>query len=497
MQKHVHILVLAAALAAATLLPGHAAAQLNDSGQTQCSDSVGAVVDCADDIGAQPGQDARFGRDAHAAAGSLTKVCGGAAGFDFCALEAGGAVVAQGDPSCIFDQRTGLIWSAETLTARAWADAAAAAAGYIHCGIDAGWRLPTRRELLSIVHHGASAPAIDSDAFVDTASAAYWSADAYALDPAQAWAVDFDDGDTLHAAQGESHLARLVVSSANQPPRITLGANIVVTREDRPVPLSFPGWATGISPGPPREAGQHLNATLRLLPVTDQKALEFDVPPSLDPETGTLSFTIKHTIYPDSNPNDPNPDPNDHSFDMWVSSAGLARVQVTLQDDGGIAHGGADTTVGEFTIFLDPVPAARDINIKHPWKASCIPVTHAAFDADSDPVTNNVWPLQPWWWPQVQIVSYPKQGFLTDYVSRGAGTVPAGDSDNFWLFMSPTTPELHANMYGEHYNYANTVCYVPMSSTFVGFDSYSYRVIDFDGNVSNTAAVTIEIFEVR
>lgn len=524
MQKTISIHCFAAVLAVASLFSGQAAAQLNDTGQAQCTDSAGAIIDCANAAG-HSGQDARYGRDARAANGRLTKTCSGAAGFDFCALDDTGAVTTQGNPPCMADQVTGLTWSTETLAVRDWAGANVAGAGYSRCGIDAGWRLPTRRELLSIVDHGAAGPAIDGGAFPATASAAYWSADAYAPDPAQAWAVDFSDGDTLHAAQAEPHLVRLVASSANQPPRITLGANIVMPREDRPVPLSFPGWATGISPGPPIEAGQHLTATLRLLPVTEQKALEFDVPPALDPATGTLTFAIKQRTYPRYGHSDDDPD-----YDMWYSSAGLARVQVTLQDDGGTAHGGVDTTTAEFTIFLDPAPVARDLSIKHPWKAAGIPVSHGAFDADTDPKSDSPpWPDVPWWWPQVRIVTWPSKGFLTDSVSRAAGAgagagaeasagadrrvsvrtststvlgptegeCVADGEDMFWLFMMPTTPILHANYQGLHFNYDNTILYVPFSSTFVGSDTYTYCVIDPDGNVSNVASVSIEIFEVR
>jgi hypothetical protein len=208
---------------------------------------------------------------------------------------------------------------------------------------------------------------------------------------------------------------------------------------------------------------------------------------------------------------------------MWVSSAGLARVEVTLKDDGGTARGGVDTTVaGVFTIFLNPAPVARDITIKHPWKAAAIPVTHGAFDADTDPQSSYIWPTYAWWWPQVRIVTWPTKGVLTDYVSRpadadaGAGTQMSVSKsaaklsgpvtaelactydgvDQFWLFMFPTTPERH-DYNGLSYNYNNTIVYVPLSSTWTGSDTYTYCVVDPDGNVSNIASVSIEIFEVR
>src|SRR5690606_2208213 len=112
------------------LLPALAHAQLNDTGQTLCTDSAGAATACAA-LGSHPGQDGRFGRDAQA----------GAAAFDFIPL--GG--------NCVADRVTGLVWSAATLPAQSWADAASSAASTTDCGFTTGWRLPTRRELLSIV----------------------------------------------------------------------------------------------------------------------------------------------------------------------------------------------------------------------------------------------------------------------------------------------------------------------------------------------------------
>ena len=91
---------------------------------------------------------------------------------------------------------------------------------------------------------------------------------------------------------------------------------------------------------------------MELLPLQpgDPKALEFDVPPSIDLATGDLSFTIKHRIYPDSS--------GEEAEDKWVSSAGLARVRVTLQDDGGTRRYSADGFARWLAGFLSYGPAA-------------------------------------------------------------------------------------------------------------------------------------------
>ena len=494
-------------LAALALLPALACAQMNDTGQTQCFDTAGAAMPCAA-LADHPGQDGRFGRDAQA----------GAAAFDFIPLGSG----------CVADRVTGLVWRAASLPAQSWADAASSAASTTDCGFTTGWRLPTRRELLSIVHHGASGPAIAASAFPATHSAPYWSSDAAG---GQAWAVDFSDGGTRLLPAAQNHVARPVVRPANQPPTITLGADIVVAREDRPGPRTYPAWATGISPGPAREAGQHLTATVELLPLQpgDPKALVFEVPPAIDLATGNLTFTIQHRIDIDLL------QPDNRYRDSWVSSAGLARVRVTLRDDGGTANGGQDTASAEFTIFLDPKPVALDQQVRNPWKASCIPISFMALDIDTDPVIADTWQQgDPWPYPTFRILTQPTQGFIVVYVSRRSpdgderpairfaskdlsfdyllpqsGMVKVGTQAASPIVVKNSQPDLAAVMnpsppragwdrpgsLRRTYNWVMTWCYVPFSSTFVGSDTLTFDVTDPDGNVSNAGAINIEIYE--
>ena len=255
-------------------------------------------------------------------------------------------------------------------------------------------------------------------------------------------------------------------------------------REDRPGSLVYAAWATNISVGAASEAGQHLTATVELLPLQpgDPKALEFEVPPMIDLATGDLRFTIKHRI--DASVGASN-------REWWVSSAGLARVRVTLQDDGGTAGGGQDSSSAEFTIFLNPAPAARDLFVKHPWKTDCIPIALVGFDADTDPEPGPDYvPLvSPYPFPKVEIVSNPTKGFLQD------GGRSGGFEDNSY-YGAGTQPVPPALPYGARsYNYVLPLCYQAISSTFVGFDTVVYRVIDPDGNVSAPASITLEIFE--
>jgi len=216
----------------ALLLPPVAIAQtqpLNDTGQTQCVNNVGAwpaacdAANTGDSVGvAYPGQDGRFGRDRAQAAGVLpAKTGGGAAGFDFTARDASGAVTTTlGSHDCVYDNVTGLLWSTEVLS-MSWDGATAAypsdgSGSYIRCNRTTGWRLPTRRELLSIVHNGDTwSPAVDKDYFPGYASWPSWNfgtADTYAPNPARAWVVDFGNGGPYVDNKTNTYSVRLVRS---------------------------------------------------------------------------------------------------------------------------------------------------------------------------------------------------------------------------------------------------------------------------------------------
>ena len=231
-------------------------APLNDTGQAQCYNAANAAAPCDEATtgngATHPGQDGRFGRDAAQAAGALpAKTGGGAAGFDFTALDAGGNDTATGSHACVKDNVTGRTWEVKqagantdlryTGHAYAWYDsshpsnpgsqgantcngtlpgslcntqayaAAVNAAGL--CG-QTGWRLPTRRELLSIAHNGAaSAPSIDTTYFPDSQSNwAWWTSDTYEPVPAGAWIVYFYGGDSNAFSKALTYSVRLVRS---------------------------------------------------------------------------------------------------------------------------------------------------------------------------------------------------------------------------------------------------------------------------------------------
>lgn len=223
------------------VIPAHAAGPtgfLNDTGQDTCDNGT-TLAACApantSDAATYPRQDGRFGRDAKAAAGTLTNKTGaGAAGFDFTKVcfngdlegsaNCTGTLVANTtaaaiapatttDWACTKDNVTNLVWSLESGNGN-WPTYAIttlpnATNAATRCGYNTGWQLPTRRELLSIVHNGASDPAIDSAYFPGTRSDGYWSINTRAL--GYAFLVDFFYGSTSYD-NTNSHYVRLVRS---------------------------------------------------------------------------------------------------------------------------------------------------------------------------------------------------------------------------------------------------------------------------------------------
>lgn len=191
-----------------------------------------------------PRQDARFGRDAKAAAGALPKVGGGAAGFDYSKISNDGselaldAVLGTGakDWACTRDNITGLIWEVKTASETdlrysghiyTWysedsttngggtgdrgintckstlSEGMCNTAAYVAavnaaklCGY-ADWRMPSRRELVSLLNSGTNLPSIDVTYFPNTLAAGpFWSASTIAGGGGGAWMVHFAYGYT-------------------------------------------------------------------------------------------------------------------------------------------------------------------------------------------------------------------------------------------------------------------------------------------------------------
>jgi hypothetical protein len=108
----------------------------------------------------------------------------------------------------VLDVMTKLTWQqiapSQTFT---WAGASTYCHGLNLNG--GGWRLPSMRELVTIVDIRQIALMIDGTAFPGTPAQWFWSLTP-ALTPGDAWAVDFYSGGTAHAPASTSYYVRCV-----------------------------------------------------------------------------------------------------------------------------------------------------------------------------------------------------------------------------------------------------------------------------------------------
>ncbi len=111
----------------------------------------------------------------------------------------------------VSDPETGLIWQGgENGDLMIWEDAVAFCAGTAHALPGAGWRLPTRAELLSLRDITLSNPAMRTDVFGGAKGEDYWSSSPGAANPAQAWYVNFNSSDTSVSPKTMEYRVRCV-----------------------------------------------------------------------------------------------------------------------------------------------------------------------------------------------------------------------------------------------------------------------------------------------
>ncbi|CAB5497801.1 hypothetical protein THERMOT_749 [Bathymodiolus thermophilus thioautotrophic gill symbiont] len=215
-------------------------------------------------------QDCSHGRDARAAAGTLTKVGGGKAGFDFTKLGSTGNVLAIQNVtwaaggagtesagtkwSCVKDNHTGLVWEVKTDDGSKdddttdnthtnihhkgnryrWGGKTASGRNHADnrgtyyndwtglvdgtntenlCGGN-NWRVPTLEELHSIADLSTVKPAIDTHYFpnfLGTATYYFWSTSPIVNNPGYAWRLDHDGSDD-DGGRDRNNYVRLVRS---------------------------------------------------------------------------------------------------------------------------------------------------------------------------------------------------------------------------------------------------------------------------------------------
>ncbi|TWI71693.1 pre-peptidase [Desulfobotulus alkaliphilus] len=231
--------------------------RLNDTGIDWWADET--TNNITSPVATHPGQDADFGRDAAAREETLQKVGAGAAGFDFTKLGANGQPLAIQNNSwsdtgseaagtkwsCVKDNHTGLIWEVKVNDPEhlrhmshsySWYNPVSGTngghAGYQNRGSckhsdcdtkgfveavnEAGlcgardWRMPTRKEILSIVNYGRRNPSIDTEFFPNTQSSWFWSSSPRANVSGRAWNLAFASGHVNSNAKYLNSQVRLV-----------------------------------------------------------------------------------------------------------------------------------------------------------------------------------------------------------------------------------------------------------------------------------------------
>ena len=152
----------------------------------------------------------------------------------------------------VTDESTGLMWLQQTGGPMTWSDALAyceslpitQSAGY------SDWRLPNVIELQSLVDYDDDTePVIDGGVFPDAQAERYWSSTSRASSPANAWVVDFRDGesdtenksdleDTYYVRAvrgGQNQLpGHLFITSPSQATRWVIGRAMDITWETPP-----------------------------------------------------------------------------------------------------------------------------------------------------------------------------------------------------------------------------------------------------------------------
>lgn len=236
--------------------------ELNDTGVVNCTDDIKNTPDCTASSTTHPGQDADYGRDRLANMGTIKKVGGGLAGFDFTKIDQDGFPLenqnvnyAEQPWSCVLDHVTGLLWEVKTndgklLDARhtfSWYSEDDANNGTNRgtpnggvcnsivcdtrsyqneinqqglCGHTSGWRLPMLEELRSLVNYGLKAqPQLDLKYFPNIINPnnafynySYWTAQTRAAIPSNAWHIDFNGGGNSSSGKDKAHHVILVRS---------------------------------------------------------------------------------------------------------------------------------------------------------------------------------------------------------------------------------------------------------------------------------------------
>jgi hypothetical protein len=100
----------------------------------------------------------------------------------------------------VVDSKTDLVWqdhysdNSGDIAKKSWSDAITYCEDRNESNYN-DWRLPNKKELLSILAYTNPNAGIDNQ-FTQTGAGEYWSSSSYPSDTTKAWVVDFDRGDS-------------------------------------------------------------------------------------------------------------------------------------------------------------------------------------------------------------------------------------------------------------------------------------------------------------
>jgi hypothetical protein len=99
----------------------------------------------------------------------------------------------------VTDTNTGLVWEGSPSTTLM---SLSSAATYCVELVGSGFRLPTMKELQTIVDRSRYTPAVDTTYFTTVQPNAYWTSSTVAGQPATSWLVEFGTGISTYSSEG-------------------------------------------------------------------------------------------------------------------------------------------------------------------------------------------------------------------------------------------------------------------------------------------------------
>jgi hypothetical protein len=168
--------------------------------------------------------------------------------WDDVSTASGSSYTDNGDGT-VTDNSTGLMWeqagSPETLK---W-ERALSYCTTLNIGNYTDWRMPTIKELRSLVDYSRYYPAIDTAFFPDTETSFYWSSTTYANNPYSAWGVYFYSGNDGYINKTKYNYVRAVrggqAGPMDQPVLSVSPATREVTQDAGTTPFDVSNTGTG------------------------------------------------------------------------------------------------------------------------------------------------------------------------------------------------------------------------------------------------------------